>query len=40
MKEKIAVWGTGMRAMKFLFFNKDKFEVVRFFDNDERKHNT
>ena len=40
MKENIAIWGTGRLAEKLYCLRNDSFNIVCFFDNDERKHNT
>lgn len=37
---KVAIWGTGTLAEKFYYLCKDKFDIICFYDNDEKKHNT
>lgn len=40
MNEKIAIWGTGTLAKKFYCLFENKSDIVCFYDNDEKKHNT
>lgn len=38
--DKIAIWGTGELAKKVYYLCKDRFEIVTFYDNDEKRYNT